>query len=133
MVKRKSLDKSNCIHKSTHIFSFFCCYLPVSLVEVPRIVSVPQLRNENICYNFFVIVPHKGCQIKVLFLKCMEANGCEVFCMTSCFRLYCHIVPLLLRQNEMRWGKKPSASLMNLRVACCLATNFSFLTQAFPI
>lgn len=93
MVTRNSLDRSNCIHKITHIFSFFCYNLPASLVKVPRRVSIPQLRNENICYNFFEIVPHKGCQIKVLFLKCMETNGCEVFALDPVF-IYIFILHL---------------------------------------
>jgi len=79
MVIINSLEKNKCTHKSAHIFYFFCYSLSVSLIEGPRRGVAPQQRNENISYNFFVIVPHKGYQLQVLFLQCMEANGCEVF------------------------------------------------------
>lgn len=79
MVTRNSLEKSNCTHKSTHIFYSFFYSLSVPLIEVSRGVAVLQQRNENVSYNFFVIVPHEDYQLQVLFLQCMEANGCEVF------------------------------------------------------
>lgn len=85
MVTRNSLEKSNCTDKTTDIFYFFCYSLLVSLIEVPRRGVIPQQENENISYNFFVIESHKDYQLQVLFLWCMEANGCEVFACKQVF------------------------------------------------
>lgn len=134
MVTRNSLEKSNCTHKSTHIFYFFCYGLSASLIEVPRRGAVSQQRNENVSYNFFVIVPHKGYQLQVLFLQCVEANGCKVFAWELVFIHVCHIAPLVLRQKEMKeWRSLQHPLGRWLRVAYCLTTNSSFLTQDFPI
>lgn len=130
---RNRLEKSNCTHKSTHIFYFFCYSLSVTLIEMPTRGRVPQEKNDNVSHNFFVIVPHKGHQLQVLFLQYMEDNGCEFFAWEPVFIYVCHIAPLALRQKEMRCRKKPPASLRKVTKSWLLSNDYSFLTQAFPI